>query len=308
MSDYENTSIGALVNAWSGLSSAYLAGLSGAYANLAERSSSLYLDEASRYQAVVDAHRQAIEEAASWAKAFRDNAIANGEKGIAKVSEKWADYFDERASTLSDPVRQAETKLSDLTRHISESNDALGRAVPKLGDLGRFAGPIADGYGMYKGWQDYAETGDTTALSKSASGVLVAELGALIGGAIGVAVFGASASMLLPVVVAAGVGAAVGSWLGNEYGDEFRDFVSDAIGDKLDPLFEMIDRIVNTFFGNARAWQPVRVDPLVLDLDGDGIETRGIDGTILFDHDGDGIRTGTGWVKADDALLVLDRN
>ena len=53
-----------------------------------------------------------------------------------------------------------------------------------------------------------------------------------------------------------------------------------------------------------------RYDPLVLDLDGDGIETTSIlDGTvILFDHNADGVKTGTGWVKPDDGWLVLDRN
>lgn len=51
-------------------------------------------------------------------------------------------------------------------------------------------------------------------------------------------------------------------------------------------------------------------DPLVLDLDGDGIETVGISSgnPILFDHDADGVRTGTGWISADDGLLVLDRD
>jgi len=56
---------------------------------------------------------------------------------------------------------------------------------------------------------------------------------------------------------------------------------------------------------------PPRRDPLAIDLDGDGIETVGIPGSgspILFDHDADGIRTGTGWVKSDDAWLVLDRD
>jgi hypothetical protein len=55
---------------------------------------------------------------------------------------------------------------------------------------------------------------------------------------------------------------------------------------------------------------PPRLDPLVLDLDGDGIETtRTRDGkAILFDHDADGVKTGTGWVKPDDGWLVLDRN
>lgn len=52
-----------------------------------------------------------------------------------------------------------------------------------------------------------------------------------------------------------------------------------------------------------------RLDPLVLDLDGDGIETTGSrDVVVLFDHDADGVKTGTGWVKPDDGWLVLDRN
>ena len=51
-----------------------------------------------------------------------------------------------------------------------------------------------------------------------------------------------------------------------------------------------------------------RRDPLALDLDGDGIETRGADGRVVFDHNGDGIKTGTGWLRPDDGWLVLDRN
>ncbi|MES2662639.1 MAG: calcium-binding protein, partial [Pseudomonadota bacterium] len=60
----------------------------------------------------------------------------------------------------------------------------------------------------------------------------------------------------------------------------------------------------------ANACVPPRRDPLVFDLDGDGIETTSTrDGTvILFDHDADGIKTGTGWVKPDDGWLVMDRN
>ncbi|MBK7060663.1 MAG: hypothetical protein IPH51_09240 [Rubrivivax sp.] len=52
-------------------------------------------------------------------------------------------------------------------------------------------------------------------------------------------------------------------------------------------------------------------DPLAIDFDGDGIETMGVggaNGTVLFDHDADGVRTGTGWLLPDDAWLVLDRN
>jgi hypothetical protein len=66
---------------------------------------------------------------------------------------------------------------------------------------------------------------------------------------------------------------------------------------------------VNTNFNAARNWTTPR-DPLVLDLDNDGIETLAINpaSPILFGMDADGVKTGTGWIKPDDALVVLDRN
>lgn len=48
--------------------------------------------------------------------------------------------------------------------------------------------------------------------------------------------------------------------------------------------------------------------PIVLDLDGDGIETVGLDYLIYFDHDGNGFAEHTGWIGSDDALLIWDRN
>jgi hypothetical protein len=51
-----------------------------------------------------------------------------------------------------------------------------------------------------------------------------------------------------------------------------------------------------------------RRDPLMLDLDGDGIELLAADGRVQFDHDADGITTGTGWVAGDDGLVVRDLN
>jgi len=57
------------------------------------------------------------------------------------------------------------------------------------------------------------------------------------------------------------------------------------------------------------------IDPLTLDLDGDGIEltalgTAGQTGasTVFFDFDGDGFKERTGWVKADDGMLAIDLN
>jgi hypothetical protein len=50
-------------------------------------------------------------------------------------------------------------------------------------------------------------------------------------------------------------------------------------------------------------------DPLVLDLDGDGIELSSLENsTVHFDYDADGFAERTGWVSSDDGILVVDAN
>ncbi|MFT4241435.1 MAG: hypothetical protein QM569_04035, partial [Acidovorax sp.] len=44
----------------------------------------------------------------------------------------------------------------------------------------------------------------------------------------------------------------------------------------------------NTAFLSAKTWTWPR-DPLILDLDGDGLETVGLASNVYFDHDGDGV-------------------
>jgi hypothetical protein len=74
--------------------------------------------------------------------------------------------------------------------------------------------------------------------------------------------------------------------------------------------------ILNPFLGPllegfwvAEAWvrpEPIR-DPIILDLDGDGVETLAQASGLHFDHDGNGFAEQTGWVGADDGLLIRDR-
>ena len=70
------------------------------------------------------------------------------------------------------------------------------------------------------------------------------------------------------------------------------DVISPTIGTTPDPLVKTI----------------VYVDPLVLDLDGDGLEITPLSQGVLFDANGDALKTGTAWVGGDDGLLVWDRN
>lgn len=50
------------------------------------------------------------------------------------------------------------------------------------------------------------------------------------------------------------------------------------------------------------------ITPLVLDLDGNGVQTLPSDAGVMFDFDGDGVKEITGWVDPRDGLLALDNN
>lgn len=65
------------------------------------------------------------------------------------------------------------------------------------------------------------------------------------------------------------------------------------IGDRIDALFASTGRMSS---------------PLILDLDGNGVQTLGLSAGVHFDHDGNRFAEGTGWVGPNDGMLVLDRN
>ncbi|MFD1298778.1 calcium-binding protein, partial [Lysobacter gummosus] len=97
-----------------------------------------------------------------------------------------------------------------------------------------------------------------------------------------------------------------GGMLGKTYTDLLHNPRS--VNNAIDDTENGIDPNIRRNYERARNFS-ARRDPLVLDLDGDGIETVGSDtGEVVFDHDGDGIRNGSGWLKPDDGFLVWDRN
>ncbi len=68
------------------------------------------------------------------------------------------------------------------------------------------------------------------------------------------------------------------------------------------------DGAIPGLWDKARTWHPV-LDPLALDLDGNGFQTvSALDGGVRFDHEGNGVRSGTGWLAGGDAWVVLDRD
>ncbi|WP_457282706.1 calcium-binding protein, partial [Polaromonas sp. P5_D5] len=91
--------------------------------------------------------------------------------------------------------------------------------------------------------------------------------------------------------------------------DQIKRFL-DIVGSQFSGIGDIdydINGNVNSNFTSARNLV-IRRDPLVLDLDGDGLELAGASGATLFDHNADGIKTGTGWARPDDGFLVRDLN
>ncbi|RKF49401.1 hypothetical protein BCY88_17395 [Paraburkholderia fungorum] len=111
--------------------------------------------------------------------------------------------------------------------------------------------------------------------------------------------------------------AALQSALGNAISDAVGDIgamlnsVATGVGDFADAFsnwlkgkYDDVLKFAKEYFFGANL-----VDPLILDIDGDGIHTTNPDNSnAYFDFDGSGSRTHTGWISAGDGFLVLDRN
>lgn len=94
------------------------------------------------------------------------------------------------------------------------------------------------------------------------------------------------------------------------------------IADGLNNISELIGKVVHDapywvdmLSGGFMSWLKGEfgyaskvVSPLVLDLDGDGVETIALADGVYFDHDGNGFAEKSGWVSPDDGLLVWDKN
>ena len=226
----------------------------------------------------------AVRNANTWQQAARDA----GNTGIADVMQKYADKFSSQASNLLNQQVDARMRLDSVTQ---QARNAIDQASDLFkGNLGRAIGPAFDALQMTEGAVEWYQTGSSDKFGGAAMGVLLSAGGGLF--AAGIA--GALGVVGMPVAIAAGIGALIGAASGDRVYNAFRDAVT--------PL-------VNDLVTAALNWLTPR-DPLVLDLDNDGIEAVGINpaAPILFDMDGDGIKTATGWIKADDGMVVLDRN
>jgi Ca2+-binding RTX toxin-like protein len=126
-----------------------------------------------------------------------------------------------------------------------------------------------------------------------------------------------AAALLFPfgtsVIVGAGLTVLTGVALNlilEKFGNEFAEYLGDLWDRGGTGLLEQLrDNVRALWEGATNALVRIRTDPLVLDLDGDGVELIARESSnVFFDIDADGARESVGWVSADDGFLVLDRN
>ena len=82
-----------------------------------------------------------------------------------------------------------------------------------------------------------------------------------------------------------------------------RIYEAQPIGIAILPMLDIISKIKD-LFETAEGTR----SPLVVDLDGDGVETVTAEGGVYFDHDANGFKENSGWVGQDDGILVRDIN
>jgi Ca2+-binding RTX toxin-like protein len=99
--------------------------------------------------------------------------------------------------------------------------------------------------------------------------------------------------------------------LGKEYAQMYQVLAITAFTEKL-MWDNTYGHIVNPVFNCVGLFNSAttvrRRDPILIDLDNDGLETIGAKDGAYFDHDGNGFAERTGWAASDDGLLVMDRN
>ncbi|WP_179197297.1 calcium-binding protein [Stenotrophomonas rhizophila] len=201
----------------------------------------------------------------------------------------------------------AQTVVKDvLAGEVGSLNDIIGADVMtavknmELGEADRWAGTLGDQFDPPLGLgedfvQVQSEDGSVTGYAQDLAAAILSN----INGAL------RASGLEAPLSDAMG-------WVMDHGFGKLLDLLNEDMGWAMD---NGLGRFIDRFEDWARrirgdnTYRIERYDPLALDLDGDGqVKTVAEGGWAgaLFDHDGDGIRTASGWVDARDGLLVRD--
>ena len=214
--------------------------------------------------------------------------------------------------------KQVTSEVNNLLNRIKNSSINGQSYAAKASGFARNAGyfKLAGGtltvattvYNLKTAYDTATKTGDYNVLAEAGFKALGAALGAkaaiALCAALGITASAPLTVVLLATAVLAGLiygGEKLGEWFWEDIFKPWIDTARDWLSDKFSDWFNL---------KRSGLTSTPHYDPLVLDLDGDGIELVNANGSngVQFDLNGNGIKTATQWVKPDDGLLVWDRN
>ena len=209
--------------------------------------------------------------------------------------------FQDMAAEIVRNAENIRNNGSEAYEKAGRSYDQAMKAAKAAKTAGNAAAAVnlADlGYKVHQAHKtgDWNPVGEASSalLGSIAFGYMGASAGSmLVSGLVTLGILSASTGVI-PFAIIAGLSVAFGlggDYLGKQAWNGFKSFGEWVLGTNRDGKYYVYD-------------------PLALDLDGDGIEAVAANGFAgaLFDHTGSGIRTATGWISADDGLLVRDIN
>ena len=246
-------------------------------------------DQAARMSDIADEYAAEFRQYAEAAERYAERATSRGSEEGRRAWESTAQQFNDWADSRA--TQSAESWL-ESTR------------LSSIGDLGKYAGPVGDIIDTAK-VAGYATVEDWDGVGQASASILGGILGVTAGLTIMAAFFPSA-----PVIVVAGAAALAGHLGGIVIGEYIWPAIKNGIENLLDPsvddgFFEGIW----SFFNPDNPFDNPLISPLIIDLDGDGVELTSLGNSQThFDLDGNGFAQRTGWVTGDDAFLAIDRN
>ncbi|WP_425806719.1 calcium-binding protein [Desulfitobacterium sp. Sab5] len=206
--------------------------------------------------------------------------------------------FDKTALAVASKIGDKSDDVAKLLSKASKYDNVL-KAASKVGGVVDVVGTVAiAGLSIYRAVDAY-NNGDPN----KATAIIVESTTELAVGAIGGwALTTTIAPYLMGVGAAVGgpIGAGIGGILAGAIGYGVAGIVGSELGHVLSDLLNDLRDIFHT--------AEITKSPLILDLDGDGVETTSLKDGVNFDQNDNGFTEKTAWVGKDDGLLVRDIN
>ena len=229
-------------------------------------------------------------------KSFMDTYSKEIGAATGFVGELLTDKFIKDLLETAKRAGLDQSKYASSLQGLNVQTSLLGlqSASKTLASMLKAGGPAVAVLGsIYNGWNGDNISGE---LAKTVTTLAV---GAWVGSIFALTTFPAAVPIAL---------AAVAGYYIDKYWDDGIDKLSDGFACLFEKfLFSNKDIDIQMLQSTVTTAES-HPSPLVLDLDGDGVETDKEDSSIHFDHDNNGFAESSGWAGKDDGLLVRDIN